>query len=110
MKITLETLRKDLDDILEMARPILEQKELIDELHKRMCFWMQDYHHWWENNPELAECREIGCDGCTKDKCPEPRKQASRLMWGDNSLNSLARYIGEYDKYAYGRKAYKCDE
>ena len=52
-KITYETLRHDLDKILEMAQPIIEHAKLIDELHKRICFWEQDMRHWYLNEPEL---------------------------------------------------------
>ena len=110
-KITYETLRKDLDDILEMAKPILKQKELIDELHKRICFWDQDYNHWFANNPEMKYCMTHDCqESCTKESCPDERKKASSLRWGPNSLNDITKLIGEYDMYAYGGKVYKCDE
>lgn len=110
-KITYESLRKDLDDILELAKPILDQKKLIDELHKRICFWDQDYNHWFSNNPNLEYCMNHDCqESCRMKECPEDRQKATRLRWGLNSLNDIAKLIGEYDMYAYGRKEYKCDE
>ena len=110
-KITYESLRKDLDDILKLAEPILKQKELIYELHKRICFWDQDYNHWFSNNPNMEYCMNHDCqENCTKEHCPEDRKKASQLRWGLNSINTIASLIGEYDMYAYGRKEYKCDE
>ena len=110
-KITYESLRKGVDEILEMAKPILEQKNLIDELHKRICFWDQDYNHWFTNNPELEYCMNHDCqESCTKEDCPEDRKKASSLRWGLNSLNEITKLIGEYDMYCYGRKEYKCGE
>ena len=105
--ITYDTLRKDLDVILEKAKPILELKDLIDELHKKICFWDQDYDHWFKNNPELEYCMNHDCqEDCKKEDCPEDRKRASHLRWGLNSLNSITSLIGEYDMYAYGKKEY----
>ncbi len=109
-KITYETLRHDLDKILEMAQPIIEHAKLIDELHKRICFWEQDMKHWFLNEPELEYCRDRDCEDCHRDGCPEMRQKATSLRWGSNSLNDIAKLIGTWDMYACGRKEYKCGE
>ena len=109
-KISYGSLRENLDEILKLAEPILKQKKLIDELHKRICEWQQDFHHWFCNEPELECCRNVDCENCPRSECPEMRKKSTFLRWGPNSLNEITKLIGEYDMYAYGRKEYKNDE
>ena len=110
MKITTQYLREQLDEILKEAEPLLKFKNLINHLHKRICFLEQDINYYWEHEPELEHCRNIDCEDCKREDCPEIRKFMSSLRWGENSINTVASLIGTWDMYCCGRKEYKDEE